>query len=279
MRPWKLAEINYGFVKEHEYEVAVLPLGATEPHNLHLPYGCDIYQVELIGERICAAAWDRGAKVVLLPAIPYGTETNLMRFPMAMNLNPATLAIVIGDLVESLSRHGVHKIVLLNGHGGNDLKPVLRELYPQTPARLFLCNWFTVCKDAYEGIFAAADDHAGEVETSLMLAYHPELVARKEDGGLAADEGRAVASRFEALNRGWVFDHAPLASGNDQQRLRQPPRRHGRKRPLPGGDARSAPVRFSRRAVRLAVGREVSVLVFSFRCSVFRNRQRFRPEN
>jgi creatinine amidohydrolase len=209
MRSWKLAEINYGVVKEQDYEVAVLPLGATEPHNLHLPYGCDIYEAELIGDKICEAAWNRGAKVVLLPTIPYGTETNLMRFPLAMNLNPATLAVVLGDLVDSLARHGIDKIVLLNGHGGNDLKPVLRELYAQTPARLFLCNWFTVAKDVYDKIFAAPDDHAGEVETSLMLAYHPELVARNADGSLAADEGRAAASRFEALNRGWVSISRP----------------------------------------------------------------------
>ena len=149
MRPWKLAEINYGFVKELAYDVAVLPLGATEPHNLHLPYGTDIFEADLVGEKICEAAWNRGAKVVLLPTIPYGTQTNQMQFPLAMNLNPATLSIVLGDLVESLSRHGIQKIVLLNSHGGNDLKPVLRELYDQTPARLFLCNWFTVFKDVY----------------------------------------------------------------------------------------------------------------------------------
>ena len=91
MRPWKLAEVNYGIVKEQSYEVAVLPLGATEPHNLHLPYGTDIFEADLVGEKICEAAWNRGAKVVLLPTIPYGTQTNQMQFPLAMNLNPATL--------------------------------------------------------------------------------------------------------------------------------------------------------------------------------------------
>jgi creatinine amidohydrolase len=204
MRPWKLAEVNYGVVKELSYEVAVLPLGATEPHNLHLPYGTDVFEADVVGEKICEAAWNRGAKVVLLPTIPYGTQSNQMQFPLTMNLNPATLSIVLGDLVESLSRHGIKKIVLLNSHGGNDLKPVLRELYDQTPARLFLCNWFTVFKDVYGSIFCEADDHAGEVETSVMLAYYPELVARNDDGTLAADEGRAAASRFEAVNRGWV---------------------------------------------------------------------------
>src|SRR5271166_4108306 len=170
MRPWKLAEVNYGLVKEQSYEVAVLPLGATEPHNLHLPYGTDIFEADVVGEKICEAAWNRGAKVVLLPTIPYGTQTNQMQFPMTMNLNPATVAIVLGDLVESLTRHGIPKIVLLNSHGGNELKPVLRELCQQTPSKLFLCNWYAAFNDVYNSLFCEHDDHAGEVETSLMLA-------------------------------------------------------------------------------------------------------------
>ena len=74
------------------YQVAVLPLGATEPHNLHLPYGTDTFQVEVIAARACAVALEQGARVLKLPALPYGTETNQMKFPLAMNLNPTTLA-------------------------------------------------------------------------------------------------------------------------------------------------------------------------------------------
>jgi len=204
MRPWKLAETNYAYVKEHRFEVAVLPLGATEPHNLHLPYGTDTLEGDTIGEAICAAAHQRGAKVVLLPTMPYGTETNQMAFPLAMNVNPSTLAAVIRDLVESLAHHGIRKIVLLNSHGGNDLKPVLRELYGRTSAHLFLCNWYRVLADEYGEIFERPDDHAGEMETSLILAYFPHLVARDDQGNLLADEGAIAATRFEAVNRGWV---------------------------------------------------------------------------
>ena len=130
MHLWNLSETNYGQIKARPFEVAVLPMGATEPHNLHLPYGTDTYQVETVGQLACEKAHGRGARVALLPAIPYGTETNQMRFPMAMNLDPSTLARVIADLVDSLATHGVMKCVLLNGHGGNDLKWVLRELAP-----------------------------------------------------------------------------------------------------------------------------------------------------
>jgi creatinine amidohydrolase len=204
IRPWKLAETNYAYVKEHAFEVAVLPLGATEPHNLHLPYGTDCFEADTIGEHICAAAHERGAKVVLLPTMPYGTETNQMAFPLAMNVNPSTLLAVIRDLVDSLAGHGIRKIVLLNSHGGNDLKPVLRELYGETPAHVFLCNWYAALSDMQREIFAHADDHAGEMETSLGLAYFPDLVARNPDGSLAADEGATRSTRFEAVNRGWV---------------------------------------------------------------------------
>lgn len=204
MRPWILAETNYAHTKAQAYDVAVLPLGATEPHNLHLPYGTDVFEATIVGERICEAAHRRGARVVLLPTIPYGTETNLGRFPLALNLQPSTLGRVIGDLVESLAQSGLRKVVLLNSHGGNDLKPLLRELYGRTPAHLFLCNWYKTFDDVYREIFAQPDDHAGEMETSFGLAFFPHLVALQPDGTLAADAGRTTPSRFEAVRRGWV---------------------------------------------------------------------------
>lgn len=204
MRPWILAETNYARVREAGYEVAVLPLGATEPHNLHLPYGTDTFEANAIGERICQAAHERGARVVLLPTIPYGTETNQQAFPLSMNLDPATVAQVIADLVETLANSGVRKVMLLNCHGGNDLKGVLRGLYGKADATLLLCNFYTVLSDVYHEIFAERDDHAGEMETSLALAYFPHLVAKDADGSLAADDGAMAATRFDAVNRGWV---------------------------------------------------------------------------
>ncbi len=204
MRPWVLSETNYGSVKETEYEVAVLPLGATEPHNLHLPYGTDVFEATVLGEKICEEAANRGAKPLLLPTIPYGTETNLRELPFAMNLNPSTLHQVIGDLVESLVKSGIRKVLLLNSHGGNDFKPLLRELYGVTPAHLFLCNWYQTVRDVYHEIFEHPEDHAGEMETSFALAYFPELVAKLEDGSLSADPGQTRPMRFRALQEGWV---------------------------------------------------------------------------
>ena len=99
MRPWILAESNYGTIKNEPYEVAVLPIGATEPHNLHLPYATDVMEATIIGEHLCEAAWNAGARVVLLPTLPYGAEANMRQFPLAMNLNPSTLNAVLTDLI------------------------------------------------------------------------------------------------------------------------------------------------------------------------------------
>lgn len=195
-----LAELNYGRVRSlPSFEVAVLPFGATEPHNLHLPYGTDTIEVDIVGREACRRATGRGARVVLLPALPYGTETNQMRFPLAMNLNPSTVARVVADLVASLETHGIRKCVLLNGHGGNDLKWILRELHTTSKVHLFLCNWYKMVADQYQTIFEDAGDHAGEMETSMILAHRPDLVAME-----TADAGTMAPTRFEAVNRGWV---------------------------------------------------------------------------
>lgn len=204
MRPWNLAETNYAYTKQHAYEVAVLPLGATEPHNLHLPYATDVLEGTVIGEHICEAAHQQGARVVLLPTIPYGTETNMRHLPLAMNLNPSTLNLVVSDLIESLVCSGVRKVLLLNSHGGNEMKPLLRELAGKTTAHVFLCNWYRSVSDVYHEIFDAPEDHAGEMETSLGLAYFPELVATRPDGTLTADQGQTADTQFQAVNEGWV---------------------------------------------------------------------------
>ena len=205
MRPWILAETNYHHVKDCEYEIAVLPMGATEPHNLHLPYGTDTLQADAIGSRACEAAWNAGAKVVMLPPIPYGTETNQAKCRLSMNVNPSTLGQIITDLVDSLAGHGIRKLLILNSHGGNDFKPLLRELSGKTAVQLFLCDWFRgMSADVQKEIFEDAGDHAGEMETALGLAYFDHLLLKNDDGSILADDGSVNATRFDAINNGWV---------------------------------------------------------------------------
>ena len=202
-RPWILAESHYGTIQATETRVAVLPLGATEPHNLHLPYGTDVFEATIMGEKVCEEAYQRGAKITLLPTIPFGVQTNMRNLPLAINVNPATLDLFVSDIVESLRNSGVERILLLNSHGGNEFKPLLRTLAGKD-IQIFLCNWFQMVRDIYDKIFEHPEDHAGEMETSFALAYFPHLVKKHADGSLDADEGATRDSRFHAVNEGWV---------------------------------------------------------------------------
>jgi creatinine amidohydrolase len=201
MRESILVEQTHAFVREQKWQAAVLPFGATEPHNLHMPYGTDIFQVEVLGQRACERAYQAGARVVLLPTVPFGVNTNHLKVPgaLACSVTPTTLLHVLTDLVDSLERQGVYKLVLLNGHGGNELKPLMRELHHRTRVFLCLCDWYRMAGDLYPTLFEKPGEHADEVETSLGLAFFPHLVHPE-----LADNGAARPSRLDAINRGWV---------------------------------------------------------------------------
>jgi creatinine amidohydrolase len=114
-------------------------------------------------------------------------------------VTPTTLLHLITDLVDAFERQGLRKLVLLNGHGGNELKPLMRELHHRTGVFLCLCDWFRMAADVYPKIFKQPGEHADEVETSLGLAYYPDLIRLEQ-----ADAGTARPSRLDAINRGWI---------------------------------------------------------------------------
>jgi creatinine amidohydrolase len=213
MRPWVLAEQTHHFIRGVKWEAAVLPFGATEPHNLHMPYGTDNFQVDVIGDKACGRAYEAGAKVLLLPTVPFGVNTNHLQVPggLALSLKPTTLLALLTDLVDSLERQGVRKLVLLNGHGGNELKPLMRELHHTSKVFLCLCDWFRMATDVYPRLFAKPGEHADEVETSFGLAFFPDLLKPE-----LADAGAVKPTRFDAINRGWLSITRPwhLATTN-----------------------------------------------------------------
>lgn len=207
MKPWKLQQLTQANVRENRYQVAILPIGACEPHNFHLPYGADAYQSELVSDRVCEAAMKLGARVVQLPTIPYGVQSNMMELKNALPINiyPATLFAFLRDIVDSLEKHGILKLVLFNSHGGNDfLKPFIREMTGRSRVFISTIDWWRVGRDVYGDIFDKPDDHAGEMETSVNLALTPELVRMAD-----AADGSFKATRFEAVNKGWVSISRP----------------------------------------------------------------------
>ena len=200
MRPYILSEINWKTVKDSTYDVAILPWGATEAHNFHLPYGTDIIEADFIAAESARIAWDQGAKVLVLPTIPFGVNTGQSDVKLDMNMNPSTQLAVLRDVVEVLDRHKIYKLIILNSHGGNDFKTMIRELGLKFPA-MFLCqcNWYQSVDQ--KEFFENKDDHAGEMETSIMMHLAPGLVRPLTEAG----DGAAKKFRFSAMREGWAW--------------------------------------------------------------------------
>jgi creatinine amidohydrolase len=198
-RPYVLAESTWKQVRAIEFSVAVLPWGATEAHNYHLPYATDNVQAEQVAIRAAELAWEKGARVVVLPTVPFGVNTTQLDIPLCLNMNPSTQLALLADLAASLDGQGVHKLLILNGHGGNDFRQIVRELQPRTRVFLSVINWWS-CVDVGRFI-SEPGDHAGEAETSAMLHLAPDLVRPLDEAG----PGRAKASRLRGVREGWAW--------------------------------------------------------------------------
>jgi creatinine amidohydrolase len=200
MRPYILAETNWKTIKDISFELAVLPWGACEAHNYHLPYGTDIIEAEQIAAEAARLAYEKGVQLIVLPAIPFGVNTGQHDVMLDMNMNPSTQFVVLGDVIETLNRHGISKLIILNSHGGNDFKTMIRELGLKFP-KMFLssCDWFKSIdqKDFFEN----KDDHAGEMETSLILHLRPDLVLPLSEAG----DGAAKKFKYTAMQQGWAW--------------------------------------------------------------------------
>jgi len=194
-----LAETTWSTVRKTDYEVAILPWGATEAHNLHLPYSTDVVECDRIAAESARIAWEQGARVVVLPTVPFGTNTGQIDIKLVINMNPSTQLAVLSDVVESLRQQGIPKLVVMNGHGGNDFRQMIRELLLKQ--RMFICSvdWYrSVPMSDY---FVAGGDHANEMETSLMQVFAPEWVLPLSEAG----DGAARSFRIDGLNEGWAW--------------------------------------------------------------------------
>jgi len=200
MRSYILEETNWQEVRASHPDVVVLPWGATEAHNYHLPYGTDNYIAARMAADCAAMASQRGAKVMVLPVIPFGVNTGQPDITLDMNMNPGTQFLILKDLLTVLSRQSIRKFVILNTHGGNDFKQHIRELNLLFPEMLLTqCNWFKI--PGAENFFENLGEHAGEVETSLMMYLFPELVKPLDTAGT----GKAKKFRIDALNQEWAW--------------------------------------------------------------------------
>jgi len=200
MKPYILSETNWKTVKDQSFEMAILPWGATEAHNYHLPFGTDNIETSFIAKESAKAAWEKNAKVIVLPEIPYGVNTGQTDIKLTMNINPSTQSVILNDIIQNLNNHKIYKLLIVNGHGGNDFKQIIRELGSKFP-KMFICscNWWQAVdkKDFFEN----DGDHADEMETSMMMHIVPQLVLPLNEAG----DGNCRRFKVEALNEKWAW--------------------------------------------------------------------------
>ncbi|GAA4301380.1 creatininase family protein [Aestuariibaculum suncheonense] len=198
-RPYVLAETNYKAIENEDYTVAVLPWGATEAHNYHLPYATDNILSEGVAIEAARLAWNKNAKVIVLPTIPFGVNSGQFDVPFCINMNPSTQLKVIQDIIKVLEVNKVNKLVIVNGHGGNNFKQIIRELFILFPG-VFVCalNWWQA--ENGSDYFNEPGDHAGELETSVVMHLTPELVLPIQEAG----NGEAKQFKIKGLKDGWV---------------------------------------------------------------------------
>ena len=164
---------------ERGYDKAVLAVGSTEYHGDHLPYGTDT----LVAEHLAHEVAERVEGMVMLPTIPIGMSAHYSSFPVAITLSTETLMHVLTEVYESLVKHGVMRLLIVNGHDGNI--PAIdasaweyRTLHPEFKIAVLEAWWVAagelVPPDTFE-VWGGLG-HAGEGETSMMLRVDPGLV-------------------------------------------------------------------------------------------------------
>lgn len=200
MRPYILAETNWKALKDTNFDLAILPWGATEAHNYHLPYATDNIQADHLTAESARIAHEGGGKVIVLPTIPFGVNTGQSDIYLDINLNPSTQLAMLHDIATVLDRQGIRKLLIFNGHGGNNFKPLVRELGLKFPKLFISYCFFPEALDKTD-YFEEPGDHADEMETSLMLYLRPDLVRPKDEWG----DGSGKKFKIKAFTEGWAW--------------------------------------------------------------------------
>ncbi len=210
-----------------EQVVAVLPVAATEQHGPHLPLSVDTTLVD----GVIAAALPllpAALPVLFLPTQQVGKSNEHLRFAGTLSLSAETLLRVWMELGACVARSGIRKLLLFNSHGGQIslMDIVARDLRVKHDLLVYSSNWFTLpVPPEVDVLFSAAEQrfgiHAGDMETSMMLALRPQTVdmsQARDFKSSAEDRARdfPVLGNGKSAKLGWQMqDYNALgAAGN-----------------------------------------------------------------
>ncbi len=193
MNRWELDQ------RSEMVDTAILPVGSLEQHGPHLPLDTDSYDAGYLVEK--AVEELDSAKPPILPTIPYGVSDHHMSFPGTVTLSSDTVEDMVVEIGRSVLQHGFFKLYIYNGHGGNDsaLKTAARKLKKETGMAVFVDSFESVYLEKEKIVESANDVHAGEFETSLVLANREEKV----------DERTIPKKEYDFPDEKMEFDHEP----------------------------------------------------------------------
>ena len=161
-------------LEEKNPKIALLPIGSTERHGDHLPLGTDSIVPEYIAEKVS----EKISGSIVLPTIPYGVTISLSRFRGTINVGPEAFHLYVKEVLREVFRNGIELVVIINGHGGNvsTLNEVSKEVAYETGKHIVVVSWWSdVAQEDKANIFRSPG-HAGEDETSVVMAIRPDLV-------------------------------------------------------------------------------------------------------
>jgi creatinine amidohydrolase len=227
-RPYVLWEANFKQLQDDKPNVAILPWGATEAHNYHLPHATDVIEATEVAIRAAKLAHERKARPIVLPAVPFGNDEQQLDQIATISITTRTAAAILRDVVRSLSRQGIDRLIILNAHGGNEFKPLVRDVQSDLKSLVVLVNFYQIGKYEADPRAANPGDHADEMETSLMLHLAPNLVQLDQAG-----DGRRVPFAIEGLSqpgvwtpRPWAQSHPDTGSGDPKYATPEKGRQH-----------------------------------------------------
>jgi creatinine amidohydrolase len=197
-----LSITSWSEIKNQKFDIAILPWGATEPHNYHLPYGTDFILSMEVASEAAEKALKNGIRCMVLPPIPFGSQNpGQIDFPFCIHICYETQKSLLNDIVFSLEHQGLKKLLIVNGHGGNNFKNMIRDLAIEFPNFcIAVTDWYKV--ENRTKYFENSGEHADELETSVMLHYQPQWVLPLEEAGSGDFKSFTIAALRN--NQVWI---------------------------------------------------------------------------